>query len=148
MSNAKYKKEDLIKYIIIQNLSYRKIGEIYGVSDAYIKKVALKFGISLPKRKLVRENFVPHNKGKGKVLKCQECQEIVVALSQTQKFCSKECEAKHKVYNIYQYYLSHQDEYCYDRDMKFIKKHLLLEQNNCCLVCGMKDEWNSKKYKL
>lgn len=30
------KKDDLIKYIIDEGLSYREIGKIYNVSDSYI----------------------------------------------------------------------------------------------------------------
>lgn len=45
------KKDDLIKYIIDEGLSYREIGKIYNVSDSYIRKIAQKLGIILPKRK-------------------------------------------------------------------------------------------------
>ena len=36
--NEKYKKVDLEDLIFVQKISYRKIGEKYGVSDTYIKK--------------------------------------------------------------------------------------------------------------
>lgn len=46
-------KDDLIKYIIDEGLSYRAIGKIYNVSDSYIRKMAKKYGISLPKRRKI-----------------------------------------------------------------------------------------------
>ena len=49
--DEKYKKEELIRLIFIENKSYREIGRIYSVSDTYIKKIANKLGISLNKRK-------------------------------------------------------------------------------------------------
>lgn len=50
------KKDDLIKYIIDEGLSYREIGKIYNVSDSYIRKIAQKLGIILPKRRKISKN--------------------------------------------------------------------------------------------
>ena len=57
----KYKRDDLQNLIYEKNLSYREIGKIYGVSDTYIKKVANKLGISLPKRKNFSSKFKSNN---------------------------------------------------------------------------------------
>lgn len=55
----KYKKEDLEVLILEENLSYKEVGRRYGVSDTMIKKIALNFGIKLPKRREINkcENF-------------------------------------------------------------------------------------------
>ena len=52
----KYDKTELENLILEQNKPYSRIGEIYGVSGAAIKKAALKYGIPLPRRRNVNEN--------------------------------------------------------------------------------------------
>jgi len=141
----KYKKEDLEKYIFEDKLSYREIGRIYGVSDTYIKKVAGKLGISLRKRKNFPKDFVPHNKGIKKVIECKNCGKLVENLSwNKQKFCNHKCSSDYVTYKKYEDYLKDQKSFCYIRNMDFIKQHLLIEQDNKCLICGIKNEWNNK----
>ena len=48
-------KEELVKYIVDEGLSYRAIGKIYNVSDSYIRKKAKEFGIILPKRRKISD---------------------------------------------------------------------------------------------
>lgn len=59
----KYKKEDLIDLIINQGLSYEKIGKMYNVSGAAIKKAALKLEIELPIRRNInsKEHLIKGN---------------------------------------------------------------------------------------
>ena len=52
----KYNKEDLTKLILEQNKTYTSIGKMYGVSGSAIKKAARRFGIPLPRRRVVNEN--------------------------------------------------------------------------------------------
>lgn len=52
----KYKKEELEKFILIENKSYTSIGNVYGVSGTAIKKAAKRFGIKVPKRRTINEN--------------------------------------------------------------------------------------------
>jgi hypothetical protein len=40
--------------------------------------------------------------------------------------------------------MENQDEYCKSDNIKFLKRHILKEQNNCCEICKNKNEWNSK----
>lgn len=51
----KYNKNELEKLILEEKLSYKEIGRRYGVSDTMIKKMALKLGIELPKRRQINE---------------------------------------------------------------------------------------------
>ena len=40
--------------------------------------------------------------------------------------------------------MENQDEYCKSDNIKFLKRHILKEQNNYCEICKNKNEWNSK----
>lgn len=141
----KYKKEDLERLILTKNLSYREIGKIYGVSDTYIKKVAKKLGIELIKRKNFKEGVEPHNKGKGRKINCQYCDVEITNPWPQQKYCGKHCESEFKISNKYKHYLENQNLFCdISGDMRWVKKHILLEQKNKCSLCGIINEWNGK----
>ena len=51
--NIDYNKEDLDTYINIQKLTYKTIGELYGVSGNAIKKAAKRLGVSIPVRRVI-----------------------------------------------------------------------------------------------
>lgn len=55
----KYNKEDLIKLIFKDKMSYEEIGRLYGVTGNAIKKTAAKLGIKLPKKRSInpKEHF-------------------------------------------------------------------------------------------
>ena len=58
---------------------------------------------------------------------------------------SKVAEAnKQKGYKHYQEYLKDNSIAWGIRNMKQYKKYFLEEQEHCCAICGMKDEWNGK----
>ena len=58
---------------------------------------------------------------------------------------SKVAEAnKQKGYKHYQEYLKDNSIAWGIRNMKQYKKYFLEEQDHCCAICGMKDEWNGK----
>ena len=40
--------------------------------------------------------------------------------------------------------MNNQEEYEKIVDLKFLKRHILKEQNNCCEICENKNEWNGK----
>ena len=141
----KYKKEDLIRLIFTENKSYREIGRIYSVSDTYIKKIANKLGISLKKRKNLPDDFKPHNFGKLKKNNCKNCNKEFIPYNKKHLFCSTMCNNEYKVLEKYKDYIENQEKYCYDRDMKFVKNHILNEQNNTCDVCNIKNTWNGKE---
>jgi hypothetical protein len=140
--SEKYKKEDLEKLIFEDKLSYREIGEEYGVSDTYIKKVARRLGIVLPTRKKFPKDFKPHNTGTARVINCLYCELEVKSSYDKQLYCSQKCSGKDKTKKSIENYYSNQESYCHPRDMKFIKPHILKEQDNCCDICEIKNEWN------
>jgi hypothetical protein len=141
----KYKKEDLEDLILNKKLSYREIGRIYGVSDTYIKKVALKLGLVLSKRKNFKEDFEPHNKNKGVKHYCLNCDSEIISTWSKQKFCEKECEIAYKVNKKYEDYLVNQLKYCGGNfNMRWIKKHISTEQENKCAICSLQNTWNGK----
>lgn len=143
--NEKYDKNILEKLIFVDKLSYKEIGRLYKVSDTYIKKVAKKLDIILPVRSKFKEDYKPINKGKGRKIVCLYCNKEVNPSLNNQIFCGLKCNSEHKKKEYYKYYLSNQEEFCdVNRDLKPLKKHILKDQNNCCLICGINDIWNNK----
>ena len=141
----KYEKKDLEKFILEDKLTYREIGKMYGVSDTYIKKISKNFGIKLEVRSKFPIGFKPHNYRSVVREKCKHCEKIIEnSKGINQIFCDKNCEVDFKISEKYKHYLAHQTEYCYDRNMSFVKKHLLLEQNNKCSICTGSNKWNNK----
>ena len=143
----KWKKEEIENYIFKENLSYKEIGRIYGVSDTYIKKVAKKLGISLLKRKNFPKDFVPHNKGHKKIksIICKQCNTVTEKISWNgQKFCKHKCSVDYRVKKKYGDYLENQEKYSSHWDMRFVKNHILKEQNYKCEICKIENKWNNK----
>lgn len=141
----KYTAEELTKLIFNEKKSYTEIGKLYGVSSTYIKKVSRKLGITLPKKKNFPDDYIPHNKGMGKKHICENCSKEYVCVPKNSKFCSKDCEINYRVKKYYEYYLENQEKFNnVTNGMKFIKKHLLNEQNNLCAICGLSNQWNDK----
>ena len=99
----KYEKETLENLIFDQNLTYEKIGEIYGVTGASIRKAANRLGIQLPQRRKINENET-FNKGvKRKELKfCLYCNKELE--KSQEKYCSKDIIKfiRNKIKLIYQ----------------------------------------------
>lgn len=58
-------KQELENYILVQKLSYIKIGKLYGVSDSYIRKYAKKLGIILPQKRKINSNEIFAHKQSG-----------------------------------------------------------------------------------
>jgi hypothetical protein len=143
--NEKYKKQDLENMIFVDKLSYREIGKYYGVSDTYIKKICKKLEIELTTRSKFPENWSPHNKGKKEKKECTNCKEQYLSTQKNSKYCSKQCEFEYKTTETYNHYLNNQIDYCYsNKGMRFVKKHILKEQNNSCEICKMENVWNNK----
>jgi hypothetical protein len=142
--NEKYKKEELENMIFVEKLSYREIGRHYGVSDTYIKKICNKLEIKLTTRSKFPKNWSPHNKGKKEKKECANCKELYLSTQKVSKYCSKDCEVEYKINKKYEYYLDNQDEYLKIVSIKFVKQHILKEQNNCCNICENKNEWNGE----
>jgi hypothetical protein len=143
--NEKYKKEELERLIFIENLPYKEIGRIYGVSDTYIKKVANKFGILLKKRKNHPVGFVPHNKGTAKKITCKHCGGTCIQSHKKQIFCSHNCSTEYKKIEKYNHYIDNQEDYCkVTSGINWLKKYILDDQGNKCAICGIGNIWNGK----
>jgi hypothetical protein len=141
----KYVKEDLERYVLVDNLSYKEIGRIYGCSDTYIKRRAREFGIELPIRAIFPKDFEPSNKNKTTYIICKNCGKTYYRYGINKgNYCSITCSSEHKVELKYLDYIENQEKYCSDRDMKFVKKHILKDQNNKCGICNIYNFWNEK----
>lgn len=137
-------KEQLHNLLVENNLSYEEVGRRYGYSGNYIKKVAIKLGIQLnPRRKInPSETF---NKGKTSSKICKNCGREYLSFPHTNSiFCSTECSNKYKSKLKYLEYLQHPEKYEGPCNMLWIKKHILQEQDNKCLICGCENTWNNK----
>ena len=90
-------KTQLEDLILNQKMSYEQIGREQGCSGTYIKKLAIKLGIELPKRREInsKETF---NRGTGKVRYCLNCGKLLN--NRQTKYCSNICQAdyQHKQY--------------------------------------------------
>ena len=148
--NIKYVKEELEKLILVDKLSYREIGRLYDVSDAYIKKVCKKFEISLLVRAKFPINFVPANKGQhtssiytSKTAICKNCGKIISPLTwNKQQFCNKDCAGEYKSKKAYENYLLNSGKhYKASYSPVHFKKFILAEQNNKCAKCGIEPIW-------
>ena len=145
-TEQKFKKEDLYRLIFEEKKSYREIGRMYNVSDTYIKKISKKMGLTLEKRKVFPEDFVPHNKGINEQKNCKYCSNnISENAPKEQKYCSFECSVKDRTKFNYENYLNNQKDYCYDRNISYLKPYFLEDQNHKCAICDLEDEWNEKK---
>lgn len=123
--------------------SYESLGRKYEVSGAYIKKIAQKLGITLPKRRKIN-NKETFNKGKAKTKICQYCGKPYLNWNKNSLFCSLDCNNNYKKDQKYQEYLQKQEKYNGNLHMKWIKPHIMREQNNKCAICGMSNIWNNK----
>lgn len=145
----KYKKEDLEKMIYINKMSYVAIGNHYGVSDTYIKKVAQNLGISLPGRKKFPEGWIPHNKGKKKINYCANCGKECDFFSK--KYCSQECMGisnRTKTYDKYITAIKNNENIAENEAVRTYKRYILEEQNNCCSICGISNTWQDNSLTL
>lgn len=142
------KKEELEELLLNQKKSYEEVGKSYGVTGSNIKKVALRLGIKLPKRRKVnpKETF---GKGTIKVSTgiCPNCGKTVkLYAGRLNSYCNFKCQHE------YQHRIKYQKLIEGDSTVmranyspaKFFKIDILKEQNNVCAICGMKQQWNGK----
>lgn len=140
----KYIREDLERMIHIEKLPYLEIGKKYNVSGAYIKKIANKLEMVLPRRRKFPEGWVPHNKGKKKTLSCSYCNKQ--CNYPNKKFCSLKCMGlanKAKTHNKYKEAVNSKENIASYHTIGTFKKYILEEQNNSCIICGIPSKWNN-----
>lgn len=93
-------KDELNRLINIEHVSYEEIGRRYGCSGSNIRKVAYRYGIHMPSRRLINPIEKSKHK-KPKMGKCLNCgKEIILYTSTAGKYCSAncQCEYQHKKY--------------------------------------------------
>jgi hypothetical protein len=130
-----YRKEDLEKYIFVDKLSYKKIGELYGKSGVWIRKKAIQLGIEIPSK--VSKKFF-----------CQNCGKEIYRMSGIPKFCDNTCQGEHKRNSSIKNWLENQEAFSdilINHSRGYIKKFLLEEQQHKCKICGIIDEWKGGK---
>ena len=89
----------------------------FGRHDDFGKKISKKMGLTLEKRKVFPENFIPHNKGTKEEKSCKYCNNIIPENShKEQKYCSFECSVKDRTKFNYENYLNNQIDYFNDND--------------------------------
>jgi hypothetical protein len=141
-------KETLERLILEEEKSYEEIGRMFNVSGNAIKKRALKFGMELPKRRVINnsENF---NKGLVKVNMntCKTCgREYKLRKSNSNHYCSHKCQqlARHKeAYNKIKVGDSSIMRANYSPSL--FREDILKEQGNKCDICGISPIWNEKR---
>ncbi len=83
---------------------------------------------------------------KNEIAVCKNCGKLFhPRYSSNGKFCSRTCSADFRAKEQYNNYIKHQEEYQGVRNIKFIKRHLLKEQDYNCSICGMPNTWNGKE---
>ena len=89
-------KEKLEQMILIDKISYEKIGKMYGCTGSNIKKVASRIGIKLPQRRKVNQNE-HFNKNTDKINICLNCNKEFKAYNGLSgKYCCSQCEKEYK----------------------------------------------------
>jgi hypothetical protein len=134
----KYVKEDLEKLIFDENLPYDKIGELYQVTGAAIRKNARKLGIELPQRRKINpsETFNKGKKDQSKIKYCLNCSNELKSTSL--KYCCIDCQNEY-AYNNYidQWKQGLESGVRGKVDISnHIRKYLFDKYNHQCQKCG------------
>jgi predicted transcriptional regulator len=75
---------------------------------------------------------------------CDNCgKELIITQN---KFCSPLCHNTFKTKRKYEYYLNNEEEFCtVSYSPRYLKKHILIEQNYQCSICHNDNVWNGKE---
>lgn len=122
---------------------FEEIGRRYGCTGSNIKKVAKRIGINLPQKRRVNECETFNRSKKTHI--CLNCgEEFEHKCGYTNKYCSNECEYKHKI--GYQKLLDGDSSIMRaNYSPSAFKDDILKEQEGVCAICGMKPVWNGKE---
>lgn len=128
-------KTQLEDLILNQKMSYEQIGREQGCSGTYIKKLAIKLGIELPKRREInsKETF---NKGTGKVHYCLNCGKLLN--NRQTKYCSNICQTDYQYKQYINRWKSGEEtglsgEYSISQH---IRRYLMNKYSCKCQLCG------------
>lgn len=140
-------KENLKQLILVEKLSYEEIGRMYECSGANIKKVALRIGLELPKRRKINE-CETFNKGiiRCPVKKCVNCgKEFKHYSGHTGKYCCQKCQKEHKHKQEYQKIVDGDPSIMRaNYSPRAFKPNIIAEQKGVCDICGCQQEHNGK----
>ena len=134
-------KENLEKYILVDNLPYTEIGRIYGCTDNNIKKVARRLGIELPVRNVKNSGREPVNKGSGKKSYCLNCGKELP--NSARKYCSTQCQSE---YEQKQWEEEYKKDNSFAKNTKWgaipkpLRRYIFKKFNNKCCICGWGEE--------
>ena len=129
-----YRKEDLEKYLFLNKLNYREIGNIYGVSGVWIRKKCLQMGIEISDKK-------------RPIFNCLNCKKEIHRMAGIPKYCNNKCQNEYQRNLKTKYWLENQHEFSnvlISKPDTFIKPYLYSKQDFKCKICGVKNEWNGK----
>ena len=134
-------KENLEKYILVDNLPYTEIGRIYGCTDNNIKKVARRLGIELPIRNAKNSGKEPVNKGSGKKAYCLNCGKELP--NSARKYCSTQCQSE---YEQKQWEEEYKKDNSFAKNTKWgaipkpLRRYIFKKFNSKCCICGWGEE--------
>ena len=146
MISWKLEKENLIKFLIDEELSFEEVGRKYKCSGSNIRKVAQRLNIIVPPRRAVNpcETF---RRGTAKKGICKNCgKEFILYLSHSGIYCSSKCQQEYQSKKRYELILNGDPSIMRaNYNPRSSKKYILEEQNNKCAICGMEPSWNGKE---
>lgn len=139
-------KEKLNKLINEENLSYTKIGKIYGCSGTNIKKVARKLNIKLPVR-CKNNGRIPHNKNTAKKYFCLNCGIKLNTTNQhnrRHKFCSNKCQMEYNYKKWVENYHELNENQTniatvgkiWKQMSAYLRRYIFEKFDNKCCICG------------
>lgn len=134
---VKYKTEDLERLILVENLSYEKIGRIYGVSGNAIKKAALRRGINLPLRRKINEKET-FDYRKPKMGVCLNCgKEFKLYTSATGKYCCFACQREYQYKNYIEKWKNGEVTGGTNgfNVSGYIRRYIFEKNDSCCEAC-------------
>ncbi len=119
-------KDNLIKLINVEHLSYVEIGKLYGCSNVNIKKTAKKLGIELTERHI---NYGKRN--------CVNCGKEIENGKRGKLFCCEHCHQEHLYKEYIKRWKNGFEKGCKGSGVsKYIIRYLREKYNNSCQLCG------------
>ena len=131
---------ELNRLINIEHVSYEEIGRRYGCSGSNIRKVAYRYGIDMPSRRLINP-IEKDKRKKPKMGKCLNCgKDIILYTSTGGKYCSPNCQCEYQYKKYIERWKNGEESGVIGKyDMsKYVRKYMLEKAGNKCEKCG----WN------
>lgn len=133
--NWNLEKENLNKLVNEDNLSYIKIGKIYGCSDSNIRKVLKRLEIPTPIRNAKNSKYPHKAHNKKPQNHCLYCGNPIIRRN---KFCNEKCHSNYVKDQYINRWLLGKESGIQGLDgvSKFIRDYLHEIHNNRCELCG------------